>query len=97
MLDACLVTGFNPLSVASITVANNIATLTTTTNHGLNTDDAILISGAIESVFNNTFRILSTPTSTTLTFAVTTTSTGATGTITVKTAPLGWQKIFSRN
>ena len=34
LLDACLVTGFNSKNVSSITVAANVATLTSATAHG---------------------------------------------------------------
>ncbi len=95
LLDACLVTGFGSKNVSSITVAANVATVTTVTAHGFAVDEAVLIAGANESVFNGTFRVLSAPSSTTLTFALTTALTEATGTITVKMAPLGWEKVYT--
>ena len=72
LLDACLVTGFSAKSVSTITVAANVATLTTATAHGFAVDEAVLVSGANEAAFNGTFRVLSVPSSTTLTFALVT-------------------------
>ena len=95
LLDACLVTGFSAKSVSTITVAANVATLTSATAHGFAVDETVLIAGANEAVFNGTFRVLSAPSSTTLTFALTTALTEATGTITVKMAPLGWEKVYT--
>ena len=95
LLDACLVTGFNAKNVASITVAANVATVTTATAHGFAVDETVLIAGANEAAFNGTFRVLSVPSSTTLTFALVTELTAASGTVTVKMAPLGWQKVYS--
>lgn len=95
ILDAFLVNGFNPRNVTSLTVSNNIATVTTSTAHGYEVGTVIANSGANESVFNSDFEILDTPTTTSFTFAVTTALTAATGTMTCKVAPLGWEKTFS--
>lgn len=95
LLDACLVTGFNSKNVSSITVAANVATLTTATAHGFAVDEAVLIAGANEAAFNGTFRVLSVPSSTTLIFALVTELTAASGTVTVKMAPLGWEKVYT--
>ena len=95
LLDACLVTGFNSKNVSTLTVAANVATLTTATAHGFAVDEAVLISGANEAAFNGTFRVLSVPSSTALTFALVTALTAASGTVTVKMAPLGWEKVYS--
>jgi len=95
VLDACLVTGFNSKSVASITVAANVATVTTTTNHNLAEGDNIVISGAAEAAFNNEFSVKASTSSTTFTMDCVTGLTAATGTITLKIAPLGWEKVFA--
>ena len=34
LLDSCLITGFNSKNVSTITVTDNVATLTTATAHG---------------------------------------------------------------
>lgn len=95
ILDACLVTGFNSKSISSISVTTNIATVTTSTDHGFVPDEIVLIAGANESIFNDEFKVLTIPTTTTFTFALTTGLTDATGTMSVKIAPLGWEKTYS--
>ena len=95
LLDACLVTGYASVNVSSIVVSSGVATVTTATGHGFAVDEAVQISGANEAAFNSTFRVLSVPSSTTLTFALVTELTAASGTITVKMAPLGWEKVYS--
>lgn len=95
LLDACLVTGFNSKTVSSLTVAANVATVTTTTNHGLAVGDPIAIAGANEAVFNDEFRVASVPSSTAFTFAVITSTTPATGSLSCKIPALGWEKAFT--
>lgn len=95
ILNACLVTGFNPRSITSISVANNIATATTSTSHGYQQFDTIVISGANEIVFNDEFTIATVPSTTTFTFPLVTNTSSATGTITCKIAPLGWTQDFT--
>lgn len=53
------------------------------------------IAGANESVFNDSFTILTVPATNQFTFAVTTGDGSATGTITCKIAPLGWTKPYT--
>lgn len=95
ILNACLVTGFNSKSISSISVSNNIATVTTSTSHGYQQYDTIVISGANEIVFNDEFTIASVPSTTTFTFPLVTNTSSATGTITCKIAPLGWTQDFT--
>lgn len=95
ILYACLVTGYNSKNISSITVSNNVATVTTSTTHGYAVYDIIAISGANESVFNNEFTIASVPTTTTFTFSVTTGLSSASGSMTCKIAPLGWTREFT--
>lgn len=95
ILDACLVDGFNLRNITSIIVNSNIVTVTTSTDHGFGLGEIVLISGANEAVFNNEFKIISLPNSTSFTFSLVTGLTTATGTLTVKLAPLGWEKVFS--
>jgi hypothetical protein len=67
--------------VTSITRSGSIATLTSTTNHGLVTGDEIVISGATQTEYNGTFTVTKTG-NTTFTYTVTgTPATPATGTI----------------
>lgn len=76
-------------------MADNVATVTTSTDHGYEIGSRLLFAGANESVFNDEFEILTIPAPNQFTFAVTTADATATGTITCKVAPLGWEKSFS--
>lgn len=95
LLDAVLKDGFNPFSVSSITVADNIATVTTSGSHGLVANNNVEFSGANEAVFNDRFTVLDVLSSTEFRFEIITTTTPATGTITGKIPPLGWTKPFT--
>jgi len=71
-------------TVTNKELTDNIATLTTSTTHGLLAGDEIVVTG-VDSTFNGTYIILTTPTTSTLTYAKTdtnVTSTAASGTIT---------------
>jgi hypothetical protein len=95
LLDACLVDGFNPFSVSTITVTANVATVTTSGSHGLVATDNVVFSGANESVFNDRFTVLDVLSSTQFRFEVVTATASATGTISGKIPPLGWTKPYS--
>lgn len=92
VLYAALCTGFNSVTLTSLTVSSNIATGTTASPHGFGVNDTVQISGANESVFNNDFEIDSVPTTTSFTFPLITNTATATGTITCKISPLGWNR-----
>lgn len=71
-------------TVTNKALTDNIATLTTSAAHGLLAGDEIVVTG-VDSTFNGTYIILTTPTTSTLTYAKTATnvtSTAASGTIT---------------
>lgn len=72
-----------------------MATITTSTAHNYTLTDLIQISGANESQYNDSFRIKSIPSSTTITVDLVTADGSATGTITCKIAPLGWTRVYS--
>jgi hypothetical protein len=100
VLDACLVNGFGQVTASSLTIdASGIATLTTSTPHGYQKEEArILIQGADQTALNREWIIKDIPTPTTLRFDVSGTNlenSTATGTITCKIAPLGWTKEYS--
>lgn len=95
LLDAVLVTGFNSVNISTLVVSSNLATVTTSGNHGFNQDEVIKIAGANESVFNNEFRVKEILSLTSFTFEITTADTTATGSITAKIAGLGWTKAFT--
>jgi hypothetical protein len=96
LLDACLVNGFNLKPITSITSAEGVATVTIDAGHLYQVNQVVLIAGADQAEYNGEKRVLSV-TSTTFTYAVTgTPATPATGdTLTVKVAPLGFEKVFS--
>jgi hypothetical protein len=94
--DACFLNGFNTKTISSITVTDNVATATTTTNHEYMRGAVVVISGANEAVFNGDFRVTSVGNNTTsFTFDITTAETAASGTITCKVSPLGFEKPYS--
>jgi len=89
--DAILVNGFNEQSISTITVSNNIGTITTNANHGYNIDDIIVIEGANETDFNDEFYVKEVLSTTQFTIDIITIETVATGTLSCKIAPLGWE------
>ena len=101
LLDSVLLPttdGFNKRTVSSISVTNNVATATTSVNHGYAVGEVVAISGCdtpTYAVFNDDFTILSTPALNTFTYAITTGLNNPTGTIISKYSSLGWEKKYS--
>lgn len=62
------VSALNTLSITNKLRSSNVATLTTSANHGLTTGDKITISG-VTGGFDGTYTVASTPTNTTFTYA----------------------------
>ena len=58
------------VSISNKALTSNVATLTTTTDHGLSTGMQITITG-VDATFNGEYRITSVPTTTTFTYAKT--------------------------
>ena len=97
VLDACLVNGFGLGTVDSLVISGGIATVTRAAGHPFEADSIALIAGATVTggTVNGEQRVLSV-TGTTYTFDATgIANQTATGTITHKTAPLGWAKQYS--
>ena len=95
LLDACLKDGFNTQAPTGATQTGGVATLSFGAAHGYAVNDVIALSGANESVWNDEFRVL-TAAANSLTFAIASdATTPATGTLSSKTAPLGWTKPYS--
>lgn len=96
LLDACLIDGFNVLSVSSLVVASDEATVDFGTAHGYIVGQIVLIDGATPTDLNGEQYVTWVDT-TTIKF----TTSGiadqtATGTIGCRTAPVGgWEKVFS--
>lgn len=95
VLDACLLAGFGSVTLTSLSVASNVATLTVTAGHGFIDQQIIEIAGATPNELNGQWRFTRSS-ATTGTFAVTGLGNqAATGTITAKTPGLGWTKAFA--
>ncbi len=98
VLDALLVTGFGLRTATSVTVAGGVATVTLASN-GLNANllhSVILVDGVAAPMADlNGEQRVTAATSTTLQFATAVADGTATGTITVKSAPAGWEKLYS--
>lgn len=95
LLDAVLVDGFNLRTIDTLTFADGIATARVNAGHLYLVDQVVTIAGANQAEYNGEVRVLST-TSLEFTFAVTGTPvTPATGTLSVKVAPLNFEKAFS--
>lgn len=95
VLDACLVNGFNAISVTGITQTAGVATATTATNHNFSVGDVVSVAGATPTAYNGWQRVTG-KTSNTFTYAVDSgTATPATGTLTAKHPGAGWVKSFA--
>lgn len=97
VLDACLVSGIQLGAVSSLIANGATVTATFSTAHNLMQYQVIQIAGAAQTEYNGQHRILSVPSSTTVTFALAAapTASPATGTISASLPPLGWEKPFS--
>lgn len=99
VLDACLQNGYGEVTIDSLVVASDVATVTDSTGHGFTMLGAVgpvvRISGATPSALNGDWRITVTST-TQFTFVTTGISDQtASGTIVCKRAPAGFTKAFS--
>ena len=86
LLDACLVNGFNLLTLDSLVVASNVLT-GTKASHGYVVDQVILVAGANESALNGEWTITTVTSSTFSAAAPGVGNTTGTGTISSKAAP----------
>lgn len=98
LLEACLCTGFGLRSATSLVVAGGVATLTMASdakNSNL-LNSVILVEGVTGALtaLNGEQRVTA-ASSTTLSFATAAADGTAAGSITVKTAPAGWEKKFT--
>lgn len=95
MLDACLVNGFNTQTINGLSRSGTTATATFGSGHGYIQNQIIQIAGVVETGWNGQYRVLSV-TANTLIFAVSASvAATASGSMTAKTAPLGFEKPFS--
>lgn len=96
VIDACARTGFGEVMALGIVVSGGIATATFNGGESFSLDATIRIAGVTNlTALNGDHTVLSTPTSTTVTFATTAPDGTATGTIMVKVAPFGWTREFT--
>jgi hypothetical protein len=97
LLDACLINGFNLLSVQSLNALTNVATAQFSSAHGFVAGQIIAIDGATPAELNGEKKIIAVPTTTTLTFDATGINDGAaSGSIGCRIAPVGgWEKVYS--
>lgn len=98
LLDACLCTGFGLRSATSLVVAGGVATVTLASDakNGNLLNSVILVDGVTGALtaLNGEQRVTA-ASSTTLSFATAAADGTAAGSVTVKTAPAGWEKKFS--
>lgn len=96
LLDAVLVNGFGLVTVSSIVIASNVATVNCTTPHSLEPNGVALIAGVgSPAALNGEQRVL-TITTNAFTFATTGISDQTvSGSFTAKVAPLGWGKPYN--
>lgn len=97
VLDACLINGYNAVTVQGITRVGQVATVTFAVNHNIPNDGLtpVVLSGFNQAEYNGEF-MPTNMTATTFDITVTgTPATPATGTGTCKVAPAGWTKAFS--
>lgn len=100
ILDAVLVTGFGQVTLSSLTIDSSGIATAISNNHGYKQiHTVILIEGANQSSINGEWRITEITDSNTVKFDAFEsglTSTICSGTnITMKVAPLGWNKVFN--
>ena len=94
-LDACLITGFGPVTPTGITVSGGIATAAVPSGQSFAQHAVVLVSGATPSALNGEARVLTTS-STQITFATTAADGAASGTIEIRYAPVGqWEKVYT--
>ena len=95
LLDACLVNGFGLVTVDSLVVSGGVATITRAAGLTFSADQVVVVAGATPSGLNGEKRLISVGANTATFDATGISNQTATGTITVKVAPLGWEKSFS--
>lgn len=93
-LDALLVTGWGTTTALSVSVSGGIATATVNAGSSFTEHAVVRVDGATPSALNGEARAL-TASNTQITFATTAPDGVATGTITLKYAPAGWEKVYA--
>lgn len=95
VLDATLVNGWGLSTAESLVVSGGIATATFSTGHSFGPDVIALVTGATPAGLNGEKRVLTTSANT-ITFDAPDIADGAaTGTVAIKIASAGWEKVFA--
>ncbi len=94
LLHAALVTGFGMVTALSASVAAGTATVQFNAGQSFDVGDIVVVAGATPDGLNGEARVL-TASSAHITFATTAPDGAASGTITVKAAPVGWDRPYS--
>lgn len=94
LLHAALVTGFGMVTALSASVAAGTATVQFNAGQSFDAGDIVVVAGATPADLNGEARVL-TASGTHITFATTAPDGAASGTITVKAAPVGWDRPYS--
>lgn len=100
LLDAVLKDGFDVKSITSLTVVAGVATLTWTGSYSAIPNAVILVSGVTGGPagfdgMNGEQKVQTKPSASSCTFLTALPDGSYTGTITIKIAPLGWEKPFA--
>lgn len=93
VLDACLINGFNLVTLDSLAVAGNVLT-GTKAGHGFEIDQ-VIVTSANEAALIGEWTVTAVTSSTFTAAAAGVANVAGTGTLTAKAAPLGWQKVFT--
>lgn len=97
VLKACLVTGFNSVGITSVTIVGNVATVTTSANHGLSVGHRATVAGVSITAANGDKTVASVPTAATFTYpCVNADVSESPVAASVKRTPLGWIEQFSK-
>lgn len=97
LFDACLVNGFGVGTPDSVVIAGGVCTVTRAAGHPMQVGTVALLAGCVTTGAGslNGEQKVTAVTTTTYAFATTVTNQSATGTITHKTSPAGWTKLFT--
>lgn len=100
LLDACLVTGFDEKVLTSLVALGGVMTATFSGTHSAQIDSVVLIAGVTGGPTgfagaNGEQKVVGSPSATTRTWATTLPDGTYTGSITMKMAPAGWEKVYS--
>ena len=97
LLDACLVNGYGPATINSLTVEGEIASALISSGNNYDVGDVIRVAGAAPAALNSDWRVQE-KAGNTIRWSVAGLGVPdgtATGTISAKRAPAGWQKVFA--